>query len=37
MPAVMMRQATEFLFDELSWPGKPQKKSSYANAAYNPE
>ncbi|MHC4068552.1 MAG: sugar phosphate isomerase/epimerase family protein [Planctomycetota bacterium] len=37
MPAVMMRQATEFLFDELNWPGRPQKKSNYANAAYNPE
>jgi sugar phosphate isomerase/epimerase len=34
MPAVMIREATRFLFDELKWPNRPQKQSGYT--AYNP-
>jgi len=36
MPAVMVRQASEFLFDELKWPNRPQKQPGYAGVAYNP-
>jgi len=36
MPAVMIRQATEFLFDVLKWPNRPQKQPNYAEANYNP-
>ena len=36
MPAVMMRQASEFLFDSLKWPNRPQKRSGYADVSYNP-
>jgi sugar phosphate isomerase/epimerase len=36
MPAVMIRQASEFLFDELKWPNRPQKKPTYASVSYNP-
>lgn len=37
MPAVMIRQASEFLFDELKWPNRPQKQSGYASGTiYNP-
>ncbi|MHC4424248.1 MAG: sugar phosphate isomerase/epimerase family protein [Planctomycetota bacterium] len=36
MPAVMLRQASEFLFDELKWPNRPQKKPDYAGVSYNP-
>ncbi len=36
MPAVMIRQASEFLFDELNWPNRPQKQPGYAEAIYNP-
>jgi len=25
MPAVMIRQASEFLFDTLKWPNRPEK------------
>jgi len=35
MPDVMLRQACEFLFDELSWPGKPQSEPNYSYV-YNP-
>ncbi|MBA7657891.1 hypothetical protein ES703_65834 [subsurface metagenome] len=35
-PAVMIRKACEFLFDELKWPHRPQKQPSYASATYNP-
>jgi sugar phosphate isomerase/epimerase len=31
MPAVMIRQATEFLFDVLKWPNRPQKMHSYTH------
>jgi len=36
MPAVMIRQASEFLFDELNWPNRPQKQSGYTDVTYNP-
>lgn len=36
MPSVMIRQATEFLFDELKWPNRPQKMPDHANLDYNP-
>jgi sugar phosphate isomerase/epimerase len=36
MPAVMIRQASEFLFDELKWPSPPQKQPGYAGVTYNP-
>ncbi len=35
-PSVMVRQAGEFLFDELNWPNPPQKQPDYANSVYNP-
>ena len=34
-PEVMIRQASEFLFDELKWPNKPQQESDAANVAYD--
>jgi sugar phosphate isomerase/epimerase len=36
MPAVMIRKASEFVFDELNWPNRPQKQPAYAAATYNP-
>jgi len=36
MPGVMIRQASEFLFDVLKWPDKPQKQLGFADVAYNP-
>ncbi len=36
MPAVMIRQATEFLFDELKWPDQPRKQPGYSDLSYNP-
>lgn len=36
MPAVMLRQAAEFLFDELNWPDQPQKQPDLDATAYNP-
>jgi len=36
MPAVMIRQASEFLFDELKWPNRPRKQPSDAGSVYNP-
>ena len=36
MPAVMIRQANEFLFDILKWPNRPRKQPGYAAATYNP-
>jgi sugar phosphate isomerase/epimerase len=35
-PAVMIRQASEFLFDLLKWPNQPQKQPGYAGITYNP-
>lgn len=31
MPSVMIRQATEFLFDVLKWPNRPKKQTGYAH------
>ena len=36
MPAVMIRQASEFLFDELQWPARPQRQLSNVGVSYNP-
>ncbi len=36
MPAVMLRQAMEFLFDELGWPDQPKKEMSETYTPYNP-
>jgi sugar phosphate isomerase/epimerase len=36
MPAVMIRQASEFLFDELRWPNRPKKQVDQPNITYNP-
>jgi len=36
MPDVMIRQAREFLFDELKWPNSPNKQSGYIDGGYNP-
>ena len=36
MPDVMLRQASEFLFDELQWPSKPQKQHGYEDVIYRP-
>ena len=36
MPAVMLRQATEFLFDELGWPDQPKKETDETYTLYNP-
>jgi sugar phosphate isomerase/epimerase len=35
-PAVMIRQASEFMFDVLKWPNRPQKQPGYAGIVYNP-
>jgi len=36
MPAVMIRQASEFLFDELQWPNRPQRQPRHVEVIYNP-
>ncbi|NQT02751.1 MAG: sugar phosphate isomerase/epimerase [Planctomycetes bacterium] len=36
MPDVMIRQASEYLFDELKWPNPPRKHRSYVDVRYNP-
>ena len=36
MPAVMIRQANEFLFDELNWPNRPKKVRGREAVTYNP-
>lgn len=36
MPAVMIRQASEFMFDALKWPNRPVKQPGYADVNYNP-
>jgi sugar phosphate isomerase/epimerase len=36
LPAVMLRQASEFLFGVLKWPNRPQKQLGSAGIAYNP-
>jgi len=36
MPGVMIRQASEFVFDVLKWPNRPEKQPDYAEMGYNP-
>jgi hypothetical protein len=36
MPDVMIRQAREFLFDEMKWPNSPEKQPDYIDGGYNP-
>jgi sugar phosphate isomerase/epimerase len=36
LPAVMLRQANEFLFGVSKWPNRPQKQPGSAGIAYNP-
>lgn len=36
MPAVMIRQASEFLFDTLKWPNRPEVQSDHADVGYHP-
>ncbi len=36
MPDVMIRKASEYMFDILRWPNRPQKQPSYADVGYNP-
>ncbi len=36
MPAVMIRQASEFLFDAMEWPNRPVKQPGSADVNYNP-
>jgi sugar phosphate isomerase/epimerase len=36
MPGVMIRQASEFLFDVLKWPNRPQRQTGYPGLMYNP-
>jgi sugar phosphate isomerase/epimerase len=36
MPGVMIRQAQEFLFDELNWPDRPLRPAGCAAVNYNP-
>lgn len=36
MPAVMLQQASDFLFNVLKWPNRPQKQPGHAGIAYNP-
>jgi hypothetical protein len=34
-PNAMIRQASEFIFDVLKWPNKPNKSRDYMDLAYN--
>jgi sugar phosphate isomerase/epimerase len=36
MPAVMLRQASDFIFNVLRWPNRPQKQHGYSDIVYNP-
>ena len=36
VPGVMIRQASEFIFDALKWPNRPCKQPGYAELAYHP-
>lgn len=36
MPPVMLRQASDFLFNVLKWPNRPQKQPGYSDVIYNP-
>lgn len=35
-PGVMIRRASEYLFDVLKWPSRPQRQPGYADMTYNP-
>ncbi|MBN1361888.1 MAG: sugar phosphate isomerase/epimerase [Sedimentisphaerales bacterium] len=35
-PSVMIRQASEYVFDVLKWPSRPQKEPDHAGSTYNP-
>lgn len=35
-PGVMIRQASEFLFDVLKWPNRPSREPGYTDMTYNP-
>jgi len=37
MPEVMIRQASEFMFDSLQWPNPPEKQPAYEDPGYQPE
>ena len=37
MPDVMIKQASEFLFNELKWPNPPQKQADFAAISYHPQ
>jgi len=36
MPGVLIRQASEFMFDVLKWPNRPQKEPESTGLTYNP-
>ncbi|MHC4151049.1 MAG: sugar phosphate isomerase/epimerase family protein [Planctomycetota bacterium] len=36
MPTVLLRQASEFVFDELKWPDRPQKQPGAEAVTYHP-
>ena len=36
MPEVMIRQASDFLFDELNWPDRPKSRIGHEGTAYHP-
>ena len=36
MPSVMIRQASEFVFDTLKWPNRPEKQPDHASLTYHP-
>jgi sugar phosphate isomerase/epimerase len=36
MPVVLLKQASEFIFDELKWPERPQKQPGCEAITYNP-
>ena len=37
LPHIMIRQASEFLFDKLNWPDRPKKSSEADDTNYRPE
>ena len=36
IPAVMIRQASEFLFETLNWPNQPERQPGHADTEYKP-
>jgi sugar phosphate isomerase/epimerase len=36
MPSVMIRQASEYVFDVLKWPNRPEKQAGHDRLAYHP-